>query len=128
MIWVAGHRPAEDSSNLTVTEKVVSEAKDLADSADTKAFYVGVCKSPSERFFEKPVPERVPHMARLHAMYVLSLGRNMGELEKEVIRECRAVASEKCLNKSRGGEGIHRKSVRLCYIAVRYRDSPQELG
>ncbi len=48
-------------------------------------------------------------------------GSDMGELDKEVIRECRAVALEKCLNKSRGGEGIHRRSVRFCYIAVRYR-------
>ena len=102
-------------------EAVLGAAKEIAARADVLSFYVGVCKSPVQRFYEKPRAEWVPHMERFHAMYMLSLGRHMGELEKNLIRECRSVASQKCLNKSGGGEGIHRKSIRFCYVAVRFR-------
>ena len=85
----------------------------------------GMFREAYRRFLAEEV---VPHMERFHATFMLSLGRNMGELEKEFLRECRAVASAKCLNKSRGGEGIHLKSLRFSYIAVRYRDSPPEVG
>ena len=62
---------------------------------------------------ERLVPHRVFHMERFHAMYMLSLGRNMGKLEKDVIREYRAMASDKCLNESRCGEGNYHGSVRF---------------
>ena len=83
-------------------EAVLEEAKKIAVRADVLRFYVGVCKSPAQRFYEKPRAEWVPHMERFHAMYMLSLGRHMGEFEKKLIRECRSVASQKCLNKSGG--------------------------
>ena len=101
-------------------EAVLEEAKKIAVRADVLRFYVGVCKSPVQRFYEKPTATWVPHMERFHAMCMLSLGRHMGEFEKKLIRECRSVASQKCLNKSGGGEGIHRKSIRFCYVAVRF--------
>ena len=87
-------------------EAVMEAAKKIAVRADVLSFYVGVCKSPAQRFYEKPTVEWVPHMERFHAMYMLSLSRDMGELEKQLIRACRSVASHKCLNKSGVAKGF----------------------
>ena len=103
--------------------EAVEEAKEIVQDTQVFQFYIGVCKSPAQRFYEKPMPEWVHHMERFHAMYVLCFGRNMGEFEKKLLSECRSVAAEKCVNKSGGGEGIHCRSLRCCYVAVRYRDT-----
>ena len=101
---------------------VLEAAKKLVVNPYVKSDYCGVCKSPAQRFYEKPTAEWVPHTERFHAMYVLSLGCDMGTLEKKIIRDCRRVVPGKCLNRSAGGEHVHRKSVRFAYVAVRFQD------
>ena len=102
---------------------VVEEAKGIVQDKQVKHFYIGVCKSPAERFYKKPLPEWVPHMTRFHALYVLSFGRDMGRFEKKLLSECCSIAREKCVNKTFGGEGIHCRSLRFAYVAVTYCDN-----
>ena len=117
VMWGDYQRAKDDAA-------VLEAAKQLVVRSDVKSYYCGVCESPTQRFYEKPTPEWVPHMERFHAMHVLSLGKDMGTLEKKIIRECKRVVPNKCLNRSAGGEGIHRKSVRFAYVVVRFRDGP----
>ena len=103
-------------------EAVLEAAKKIVVRDDVQQFYAGICMSPAERFYEMPKHDWTPHMERFHAMYILSQGRGMGTLEKLLIKVCRSVAPQKCMNKSGGGEGIHRKSTRFSYVAVRLRN------
>ena len=94
----------------------VSQAILLVTQASAQSFYVGVCKWPAERFYEYSSA----HCKTYQKMYVLCVGKKMGQLEKKVIQACKDCrGSSACDNKSAGGERCHEESIKFLYVAVR---------
>ena len=77
-------------------------------------YYIGVAKVPALRFYEPPSP----HCFNFKAMYVLAVGTNLRHFERRVIEACRAKKPSGLRNRSNGGEGIHKLSVRFLYICI----------
>ena len=94
----------------------VSQAILLVTQASAQSFYVGVCKWPAERFYEYSSA----HCKTYQKMYVLAVGKQMGQLEKKVIKACKDCrGSSACDNRSEGGERCHEQSIKFLYVAVR---------
>ncbi len=93
------------------------KAIESASTPEVEAYYVGVCKLPASRFYDS----ESALSRKYQRMYTLAVGKDMGKVEKAVIKACRAKVSCRsalCQNKSAGGEKVHPKSVRFIYIAV----------
>ena len=100
------------------------QAMILATQASVLSYYVGVCKWPAVRYYERDSA----HCKKYQVMYPLAVGKRMGQLERQVLAVCKA-ASALCDNKSDGGEMCHAESVKFLYICLRLplRDSDGNL-
>ena len=86
----------------------------LATQASVLSYYVGVCKWPAVRYYERASA----HCKNYQVMYPLAVGKRMGQLERQVLAACKAI-SALCDNKSDGGEMCHAESVKFLYICLR---------
>ena len=99
-------------------QQALTQARLFCVREGVQSYYIGVTKEPVARYHEI---EEGAHCRRFHQMFVLAVGKHMGQLEKVVIAGCRKSCPELCENKSGGGEGIHEESVRFLYICLRFR-------
>ena len=83
---------------------------------DVVSYYVGVCKSPCQRFYREPAP----HKTCFDELRVLMVGKHMGFFERKLIQELRRECPSKMRNKGSGGEGIHERSIGFLYIALKH--------
>ncbi len=92
--------------------------KDAVRSSEVQAYYIGVCKSPARRFFEEPAP----HKFKYDVLYPLLIGKDMGKVERNFLEVLvkGEICTSKLRNKSKGGEGSHRKSVRFLYVCIKW--------
>ena len=88
-------------------------AVDIINQRPRVSYYVGVAKNPVERYYERGSAHRVKYQT----MYVLCVGKRMGELERQVIARCKAsVRGSTCDNKSAGGEFCNAGSTKFLYV------------
>ena len=93
-----------------------SRARELLLKASCISYYVGVCKCPSDRFLYRSSS----HMLSYQQMHVVSVGTNLGEHEKDIIKKLEGVRTDaRCDNKTGGGEFCHKKSIKFLYVCVR---------
>ena len=88
----------------------------LVTQASSQSYYVGVCKWPAERYYE----HSSAHCRTYQKMFVLCVGKKMGQLERKVTAACKACrGSSACDNRSEGGEHVHEESIKFLYVCVR---------
>ena len=108
-----------DNSSLPLIRNMVHE---LVDAEKPHEMYIGLCKNPSWRFYEKPSP----HCMRWTKMWVLCVGHSMNLLEKQLISYFKEYLLHKrggqpcrLTNDGPGGEGISPHSVRFLYVCFK---------
>ena len=105
-------------------QEAILKACELVEQDGVKAWYIGACKDPHDRFFSEPSP----HSRRFHCLHPLLLRKNAGEVEKAVLQGCLEQLllfplRDKCANRSGGGEGIHARSLRFVYVCLQWNES-----
>ena len=95
-------------------DNALQKALHISGKPEVNEYYIGVAKLPALRFYEPPSP----HCEQFKAMYVLAVGTNICHHERRTIEACRHAKPRGLRNRSNGGEGIHRLSVRFLYICI----------
>ena len=106
---------------------VVAAGMHLVLDDNVRWFYFGITGDVETRFYLQPQNTWSPHMERFHCMWPLSLGTNMGDLERKLIaagKDPITGAPHKCLNKSAGGERVNPNAQLFSYVCIRWARCP----